>query len=182
MNNIPSLHVDTIDSFVNRPMVAEMFNIVGFHIPKEIGYKHNKVVKKKLNLAKFGISNIGYDDKMYSKLKSEEDLIKLNKFTSNDLSHEKDIENILDDLSPSDVRTIIRSEDEISQTESWTRIFPTSNTHPYLQFLSSPSYSDQLLDAWEDKFGTCQEEREKGVELLRNICEQKHHLKVPKNM
>ena len=29
VNNIPSLHINTIDAFVNRPMVAEMFNIVG---------------------------------------------------------------------------------------------------------------------------------------------------------
>jgi hypothetical protein len=37
VNNIPSLHINTLDAFVNCPMVAEMFNIVGFHIPKIIG-------------------------------------------------------------------------------------------------------------------------------------------------
>ena len=133
VNNIPSLHADTIDSFVNRPMVAEMFNIVGFHVSKDIACKNQKVVKKKLKLERFGISNIGYDGKMYSTMKSEEDLNKHKKFISDELTHDEYIKNILDDISSSDARTIIRSEDELSQTKSWTRIFPTFSSHPYLQ-------------------------------------------------
>ena len=162
VNNIPSLHADTIDSFVNRPMVAEMFNIVGFHVSKDVACKNQKAVSKKLGLEKLGIGNIGFDEKMYSKIKSDDDVNKQNKFMSDELSHEEYIENILDDISPSDARTIIRSEDELSQTVSWTRIFPTPSTHPYLQFLTSPSYPDQLLHAWEGEYGTSQEKREEG--------------------
>ena len=138
-------------------------------------------MSKKLGLEKLGITNIGFDDKMYSKIKSDDDVNKQNKFMSDELSHEEYIENILDDISSSDARTIIRSEDELSQTVSWTRIFPTPSTHPYLKFLSYPSYPDHLLDAWEAKYGASQEEREEGQEILRTLCKWKHHLKVPIN-
>jgi hypothetical protein len=181
VNNIPSLHADTIDSFVNRPMVAEMFNIVGFHLSKDVASKNHKAVSKKLGLEKLDISNIGFDEKMYSKMKADEDVNKQNKFMSDELLHEEYIENILHDISSSDARTIIRSEDELSQTVSWTRIFPTPSTHPYLQFLSSPSYPDQLLGAWEAEYGTNQEKREEGQKILRTLCKEKHHLKVPIN-
>ena len=40
VNNIPSLHINTIDAFVNRPMVAEMFNIVG-----KAQYFHSVITK-----------------------------------------------------------------------------------------------------------------------------------------
>ena len=158
-----------------------MFNIVGFHVSKDVASKNQKAVSKKLGLEKLGITNIGFDDKMYSKIKSDDDVNKQNKFMSDKLSHEEYIENILDDISPSDARTIIRSEDELSQTVSWTRIFPTPSTHPYLLFLSSPSYPDQLLDAWEGEYGTNQEKREEGQKILRNLCKEKHHLKVQVN-
>jgi hypothetical protein len=57
---------------------------------------------------------------------------------SDKLSCDKYIGNILDDILSSDARTIIRSEDELTQTVSWTWILPTPSTHPYLQFLSYP--------------------------------------------
>jgi len=178
VNNIPSLHVNTIDSYVNIPMVVEMFNIVGFHIPKDTGCKHQKKIKKDLNLSKFEIDNIAFDERLYSKLKSEEDLKKQNRFISDQLCREHYIKTILDNLSSYDIRTIIRSEDEFSQTKSWTRIFPTSTSHNYLQLLSAPSYSDRLLDAWECKYGSDEENRNKGVQFLNQYCEEKHHLKV----
>jgi len=160
-------------------MVAEMFNIIGLTIPREVACKHQKALKKKLGLDKLGISNVGHDDKIYTKLMSEEDLNKQTKFISSDLSRDDYIENILDVISSSDARTIIMSEEELSQTISWSRIFPTPSTSPYLQFLSSPSYSDRLLDAWEDKYGASKEKREEGHQILSDLCGEKHHLKAP---
>ena len=151
-------------------MVAEMFNIVGFHTPSIPENEENFKEIKKCS---------PYDNRLYSSLKANEEQNKIERFSSQHFSRECYLEKILENLSPSDVRTILRSEDEFSQTKSWTRIFPTSNTHPYLQFLSSPSYSDRLMDAWEDKFGTCQGERERGHELLENFCKKMYHLEVP---
>jgi tubulin polyglutamylase TTLL4 len=164
VNNIPSLHADTIDSFVNRPMVAEMFNIVGFHVSKDVASKNQKAVLKKIGLEKLGVTNICFDEKMYSKIKSDDDVNKQNKFKTDKLSCEKYISNILDDISSSDARIIIRSEDELSHTVSWTRIFPTPSTHPYLQFLSSPSYPDHLLDTWEGEYGKEKRRRTEYIE------------------
>ena len=151
-------------------MVAEMFNIVGFHTPNIPENQDNFK-----NIKKFS----PYDNRFYSSLKSSEEQHKIERFSSQYFSRECYLEKILYNLTPSDVRIILRSEDELSQAKSWTRIFPTSNTHPYLQFLTSPSYSDQLMDAWEDKFGTCQGERERGHELLENFCKKMYHLEVP---
>ena len=71
VNNIPSLFTNPVDSYVNRPMVAEMFNIAGFHIPSNIAAKHNKAVVRALQLDQFSIMNIGYDESLYTKKKLE---------------------------------------------------------------------------------------------------------------
>ena len=182
VNNIPSLHADTIDSFVNRPMVAEMFNIVGFHIPSKVASKHQNIMKDKLGLDKLGIRNIGHDAKIYTKLKTEEDVNKYNKFKfkPEEFNKEDLSVNILDDISPADARTIIISEDEFSQTNRWTRVFPTPSTYPYLHFLSTPSYSDHLLGVWELRYGTSTEKREEGRKILQTLCEEEIHLRAPK--
>ena len=181
VNNIPSLHADTIDSFVNRPMVAEMFNIVGFHIPNKVASKHQNVMKDKLGLDKLGIRNMGHDDKIYTKLKSEEDIDKYNKFKPEEFRQEGIPVKLLDEISSSDARTIIISEEEFSQTDRWTRVFPTPSTYPYLHYISNPSYSDHLLGVWELKYGTSIEKREEGRKIIRSLCEEKHHLIAPKS-
>ena len=180
VNNIPSLHVDTIDSFVNRPMMAEMLNIVGFHIPRGIASKHQRTVKEKLNLKELKTKNIGHDARLYSKLKTEDDIEKTNKFISDDITREDYLDAILKNLTPSDVRLLTRAEDELSQTKVWTRIFPAPGTHQLLQFLSSPSYPDLLMDAWQDRFGAGEAAGKKGRDILRKLCEEKHHLQLPK--
>ena len=85
-------------------------------------------------------------------------------------------------LLPSDVRIILRSEDELSQAISWSRIYPAHNTSHLLQFIPSPSYSDIMLTAWEVQFGTCIKERELGHEMIRKLCNEKYHLKLPEIM
>ena len=177
MNNIPSIHINTIDSYVNRPMVAEMFNIVGFHIPKVIATKHQKTLAEKLKISN-PHQSLGHDQRIYSRLRTAEDIAKCNKFSSDKLSREDYLDRIVTDLSPSDVRTIIRSEDELSQTQDWTRIFPTADSHQNLQFLSPPSYSDRLLDSWETKYGYSQENRRQGRDILIDLCNNGHHLKL----
>ena len=46
VNNLPSLHINTIDAAVNRPMIAELLNIVGLTIPRSIVNKHAKSIAK----------------------------------------------------------------------------------------------------------------------------------------
>jgi len=164
INNIPSLHINTIDSFVNRPMVAEMFNIVGFHIPKGIGATHRKSVMEQLGLEGDCLPRLGHDPSLYSRSRTEEDRQKEDKFRSEDMSSHEDI---LTSLSPSDLHTLVQAEDELSQTVSWTRVFPSPPMSHLVTLLSPPSYRDLLLRAWEgrvDKLG-----RREGRDLLRDI-------------
>ena len=60
---------------------------------------------------------------------------------------------ILKDLTPLDLRILIKSEEELSKSRSFSRIFPTPHTSHYLDLLSSPQiYADKLLDAYEQRY------------------------------
>jgi hypothetical protein len=174
VNNNPSLLENTIDSLVNKPMLPEMFNIVGFHIPNERCLSQN--------LQSLENNKKRHDNRIYSSLRTKEEDEKIEKIMNGFEKNKCHLDNMLDQLLPSEVRIILRSEDELSQTKSWTRIFPSSNTHHLLQFMSSPSYSDLLLAAWEGRFGTGWKKREQGQELLKNLCQEKYHLTVPEIM
>ena len=158
-----------------------MFNIVGFHIPSNVASKHQGTLKNKLGVERLGIGNVGHDERIYTKLQSEDELNKHSKFKAETSTHNEFNKNILETITSSDARTILISEDEISQTNKWTRIFPTPTSYPYLQYLSNPSYADHLLGAWEIKYGTSKEKREEGHQIIKNLCEEKKHLIVPNN-
>ena len=40
------------------------------------------------------------------------------------------------------------------------------------------TYSDQLLQAWELRYGQTEQTREEGRDLLRKLCQDKYHLKT----
>ena len=141
-----------------------MFDIVGFHIP----HIFQKLTK-----------HTCHDTRLYSKLRTEEENDQIEKFMSSSEKIDIDLKNM---LLPSDVRTILRSEDELSQAISWSRIFPAHNTSHLLQLIPSPSYSNIMLSAWEVQFGTCIKEREAGQEMVRKLCNEKYHLKLPEIM
>ena len=145
-------------------MIPEMFNIVGFHIP----HIFQKLTKHNC-----------HDTRLYSKLRTKEENDKIEKFMSTSEKREIDLAN---NLLPSDVRIILRSEDELSQAISWSRIYPAHNTSHLLQFIPSPSYSDILLTAWELRLGTSNKEREAGQEMIRKLCSEKYHLELPEIM
>ena len=111
-----------------------MLNIVGIHIPAAMACKYNKKIVKYLDLDHFQIKNIAFDEKLYTKRKLEEELQKEAKLEEADLD-------ILDDLTPSDVRLLIKAEDELSQTRNWTRLVPSSSESSCLPL----TYSDRLL-------------------------------------
>ena len=85
---------------------------------------------------------------------------------------------ILADLTPCDVRVLLQSEEELSQTQTFERIFPTAKTSHYLQFTSCCNYYDNLLSSWEQKYSGA---REEGIAVLKQCCQQKIHLQVPQS-
>ena len=85
----------------------------------------------------------------------------------------------VDDLTPCDVRVLVHSEEELSQTRTFERIFPRDDTCHYLDLMPSNNYYDVLLSAWEQSYGGGQ--REEGLQRLRSLTQQKRHLEVPKS-
>ena len=71
-------------------------------------------------------------------------------------------EDILEDLTPCDVRVLVHSEEELSQCETFERIFPTTETGHYLQYMET-NYYDLLLLAWERRHD---KNRQRGREML----------------
>merc|ERR1719341_2284676 len=148
-------------------MIQEMLNIGGIHVPAAIACKYNKKIVKCLDLDHFQIKNIALDDKLYTKRKLDEELQKEAKLSETDLDN-------LDDLTPSDVRLLIKTEDELSHTRNWTRLVPSSSESLCLPL----TYSDRLLQAWELRHGGSEQQRAEGRDRLRALCEAKHHLVV----
>jgi len=108
---------------------------------------------------------------------SEESETSSEKCLENTTQSEKNVDlDILNDLTPCDVRVLMTSEEELTQMETFERIFPRTDTFHYLQYISSTNYYDLLLAAWETKYAGC---REEGRQRLRELAEQKLHLQVP---
>ena len=166
VNNIPSLHINTIDAFVNRPMVAEMFNIVGrspltttvydindaagLRIPRSVASKHEKAIRSAL-----GVST----GRLWEERPDREEVVV------------GVVGSPLSCLTGADISALMTAEDELSQTREWSRIFPVSSSD-YLQYLqSSASHLDTLLQAWEVKYGASQASRQQGREFLRDFCQ-----------
>ena len=83
-------------------------------------------------------------------------------------------EDVLADLTPCDVRVLVHSEEELTQCETFERIFPTSETGCYLKYMDT-NYYDLLLLAWE----RCQGggDRQRGRDRLALLTS-----KVPKHI
>jgi len=171
VNNIPSLHVNTIDAFVNKPMVAEMFNIVGFHVPSLLAKRHNRPVMEALGLSKEEVPELGHDWRIYSRQRTAEDLKKREQ-----LGTEENLSALLDDLTPGDVRTLVQAEEELSQCRGWERSFPTPSSAGLLPLLAGDVYSDRLLAAWEARHGG---DRQAGRNILANLCREGRHTELP---
>ena len=144
-----------IDDFVNRDMVADMFNILGVHIPNS---SPNISEQSDINT---------FDHRLFSRQLSEQEEEKLRRFSSGEIEGR----NLVGSLTCGDVRTIIRAEEELSQARHWDRLSPALGLA-----LPSPSYYDELLAAWEHRYAA---DREAGLSLLVEFCNQKWHLEVP---
>lgn len=80
---------------------------------------------------------------------------------------------IVETLTPDDIRHLIVAEDELSQCSGFNRIFPTRQTHSYFGFFEGPRYYNMLMDAWENKYD---QDRAAGIVRLQELCRRKIHL------
>ncbi len=59
---------------------------------------------------------------------------------------------IISNITPSDVRILIETEDEYDRRGSFTRLFPSPFGSAYLKYFMRIRYSDLLLNAWTTKY------------------------------
>ncbi|CAH0677629.1 unnamed protein product [Spodoptera exigua] len=170
VNISPSLHsASPLDIHVKGPLVTTVLNIAQFQVP----VKTNLDMLSKDKPHK--LSGLPYDSRLYTVYLSKEERDKHIIYTNME-DRELYLRDILSTLTPDDVRHLIQSEDELTQSGDMERIFPTPDTHKYLGFLAGPRYYNRLFDAWETRYGR---NREPGLELLRNLCDIGYHLEVP---
>ncbi|KAF5399082.1 Tubulin tyrosine ligase [Paragonimus heterotremus] len=83
---------------------------------------------------------------------------------------------ILNTLTPSDVRILISMTDELERCGGFECVFPPLSAGlavRYLSYFEAPRYANLLCIAYLQKYG---QEKEKGIELLRKLCEDNVHL------
>lgn len=170
VNISPSLHSSSpLDLAVKGPLVRDLFNIVGFHLPDKISAQHQK---------EFGIgsktSNILYDKRLYTPLLSNEERDKHAAYCQT-RSREDYLHSIAKTLTPDDVRHLVVYEDELTQLGSFIKVFPTTTSHQYFQYFEGPRYYNMLFDAWEFAHHA---NRSKGFQILEEKCLQGVHLDI----
>eukprot|EP00092_Neocalanus_flemingeri_P003383 GFUD01003624.1.p1 GENE.GFUD01003624.1~~GFUD01003624.1.p1 ORF type:complete len:534 (+),score=140.74 GFUD01003624.1:66-1667(+) len=163
VNNFPTLNHKSLDRHVNEQMIAEMFNILGFHITKPINHRKKTVIMDKTGL----VSLIEFDPQMYTRNKNKEQLQREKNWAENKFSFFDD-----DELTSLDVRILMKAEDELEQTVNFSRLFPCKDGQKYLKCCQVQSYSDHLLQAWEEKYGG---KSSRGREVLVRLCKEGVH-------
>lgn len=167
VNISPSLQSSSpLDIAVKAPLIQSVFNIAGYQVPSKLSSKVTEQISKKHDLDtvcqdyRLHRVSIGYAEKIKQSLYSHE-------------RREDYLDDILEELTPDDVRHLITYEDELTQIESFEKIFPTESTHEYFEFFDVSRYYNMLFDAWETKYGG---NRAKGILRLQQLCETKYHL------
>ena len=141
---------------MNEMMIAEMFNILGFHLTEPLNDRKKAAIMNKTSLKTF----IDFDPQMYTRFKSKEQLTKEKETIPSSLLDEEK-------LTPCEVRILMRAEEELSQTVNFSRLFPCKDGKKYLSCCQEQSYSDILLQAWEIKYGNTSD---RGRDLLVSLC------------
>ncbi|XP_076652406.1 tubulin monoglutamylase TTLL4 isoform X2 [Halictus rubicundus] len=168
VNISPSLQSSSpLDMAVKGPLIKNVFNIVGYQLPNNLSPEDVEKIAQKYQLdfvcQDFRLHRVtlSYHERtkqsMYANLRNRDDYI----------------DDIIDILTPDDVRHLIAYEDELTQLDKFEKIFPTVDSHEYLQYFDVPRYYNMLFDAWEMKYS---ENREKGIARLQKLCEAKYHL------
>jgi len=194
INSLPSLHANpnSIDAYVKHPLVAEAFNIAGFHLPPGSASRHEEDVKIMLGSqdSHHLPRCMGHDSRLYSKQMTEEDLAREDIYDPTPTPSCK--LGLMNNMSPRDVRLLVHAEEELSQTKLFKRIWPTRSSHnKYLHLFDSVPYSEKLMGRppFCSSPKCCHSEtfekfyagnREAGRAVLNSYCMQNHHLQVPK--
>lgn len=170
----PSLHSSSaLDKVVKANLVQDTLNVVGFHVPVSKTSSHELA---DLNLTGEPQPLLCYDSRIYNPNITNTERYKHYTFVGK-ASRNEYVDRILQELTPDDVRCLIIHEDEQSQLGAYQKIFPTHETYKYLKYFEKKRYYNLLLDAWETKY---HRQRAQGIQILKNLCHECVHLKVPR--
>lgn len=168
VNISPSLKSSSgLDSAIKGPLIQDVFNIVGYQLPNSLPAKEVKKLAEKYQL-----DIVCQDYRLYKTTLSYDERLKQSVY-SNQRNREEYLESIIQTLTPDDVRQLIVYEDELTQLNTFEKIFPTATSYKYLQYFDVPRYYNLLFDAWETKYA---ENRLEGIMRLQKLCQQKYHL------
>ncbi|CAI6377079.1 unnamed protein product [Macrosiphum euphorbiae] len=172
VNISPSLHSSSpLDLAVKGPLVKDLLNMAGYHIPNNMDHNTHYYLRKVLGVK----STLCYDKRLYTLNLSAKEKEKQEYYTNIE-SREEYIDSILEDLLPDDIRHLIVYEDELTQVGSFQKVFPTTSSFKYHKYFNSSRYYNMLLDAWECKYSN---NRGEGITVLEKLCQLKIHLEVP---
>ncbi|RWS11131.1 tubulin polyglutamylase TTLL4-like protein [Dinothrombium tinctorium] len=160
VNISPSLRAESsLDASVKGQLIKDMLNIVGYKFPllDDDEYVENQA------------SHL-HSDKSFLKFKFSKEEREKHKLYERSFCDE----NILENLTPDDVRQLMEAEDELSRCGHFIRVFPSASSDIYMNLFVEKKYYNLLLNEWEKKFGN---DRMQGIAFLQSIAERKIHLK-----
>ncbi|KAI4503125.1 hypothetical protein M0802_002169 [Mischocyttarus mexicanus] len=168
VNISPSLQSSSLlDDAVKGPLIKNVFNIVGFQLPCNLPADDVDKISQK-----YKIDPVCLDQRLHRTTLSYQERHKQSLYAN--LNDRVDyIVDIIEDLTPDDVRHLIAYEDELTQLDQFEKIFPTRTSYEYLEYFDVPRYYNMLLDAWEFTYSN---NREKGISRLQKLCQAKYHL------
>ncbi|CAG7824102.1 unnamed protein product, partial [Allacma fusca] len=161
-----------LDLAVKGHLVKEVFNIAGYHLPPSLSKHAKKIFIERLD-KDLELEKPAFDKRIYGNLVSKEEKMKQQFFRAKFDDRSQYLTEILDTLTPDDIRHLLIAEDELSQCNGFSRIFPTRNTHSYFAFFEGPRYYNMLMDAWENKYEL---DRAPAIRRLQELCRRKIHL------
>ncbi|XP_062861890.1 tubulin polyglutamylase TTLL4 [Trichomycterus rosablanca] len=165
VNISPSLHSNSpLDVSIKGQMIRDVLNLAGFVLPKKEDVVSNSSSTSSLC--------DGLRERTRSELSPDEKLKRAFYLTQRVWDQEF-FSTVLDVLTPDDVRVLAESEDELTRQGEFERIFPSPASSRYLRFFEHQRYLNVLLNQWEQRY---YQNRSKGIELLKGLCQKKVHL------
>ena len=137
-------------------MLTEVFNIIGLQLTSSLSLRQKEALRK------YWSGPVDFDSRLYSR----EGLgSKPGGLAGDPIAEEN--------LTSSDLRILIQTEEELSQTKGFTRLLPSRRNSKYLKYLEGIGEMDLLLSSWEERY---HQSREDGRQILSRLCSRGVHL------
>ena len=158
------LRMDCLNDYIVKGGATyEQLNIARYHLPSDIPKHLQKEIMDKTGMQE----PLTLEPKLYVDDLTEKDIDKRAKISS--LTYNKD--DLLNNLTPSEVRTLIRLEDEKANAVEHELLFPSKTSSKYLKYFKDIHYTNLLVDAWEQKYSNSTD----GIDLLQKLCNKRYH-------